>query len=199
MEEVCGVKQLCAGTAAGIEGAIHSLNELFEENKHSGWGVLLIENGPKYGYYPEPSKSVLVVGEEFRSRAEEIFQGTGIKVVFSQRLLGGVIGDEKGKKDYIDSQVKEDLMCLTDIASTQPQAALIAFTKSIQTKWAYVQRVISDCQSMFSELEKLICEQFLLTILGSDVSQCERVLFSLPARWGGLGIRNPKETGDEEF
>ena len=37
------------------------------------------------------------------------------------------------------------------------------------------------------------------TILGSDVSKWDRVLFSLPARWGGLGIRNPTITGDEEF
>ena len=56
-----------------------------------------------------------MVGEEFRSRAEKMFWETGIKVVFSQRLLGGVIGDEKGKKDYINNQVKkwkEELMCL---------------------------------------------------------------------------------------
>ncbi len=34
---------------------------------------------------------------EFHSKAEEIFHGTGIKVVSSQRLLGGVIGDLDGK------------------------------------------------------------------------------------------------------
>ncbi len=38
-----------------------------------------------------------VVDVEFHSKAEEIFHGTGIKVVSSQRLLGGVIGDLDGK------------------------------------------------------------------------------------------------------
>ena len=38
-EEVCGVQQLCVG----IEGAVHAINELFEENRHNGWGVLLID------------------------------------------------------------------------------------------------------------------------------------------------------------
>ena len=42
-EEVAGVTQLCAGTRAGIEGAIHALNDLFEVNKANGWGVLLMD------------------------------------------------------------------------------------------------------------------------------------------------------------
>ena len=43
IEEVVGVSQLCAGTKAGIEGAVHVLNELFEVGKSDGWGVLLID------------------------------------------------------------------------------------------------------------------------------------------------------------
>ena len=35
-EEVCGVTQLCARTRAGIEEALHALNELFEENREDG-------------------------------------------------------------------------------------------------------------------------------------------------------------------
>ena len=155
-----------------------------------------------YGYYPEPLKSVLVVDVEFHSKAEEIFHGTGIKVVSSHRLLGGVIGDLDGKNNFIDSQVKkwkEELLLLSNIASTQPQAAYTAFTKSIQTEWAYVQRVVFDCQSRFADLEKVIFDRLLPTLIGSEVSQSERALFSLPTRWGGLGIRNPMGTGDEEF
>ena len=43
VEDLCGVSQLCAGTSAGIEGAVHGINELFEEKTHDGWGVLLID------------------------------------------------------------------------------------------------------------------------------------------------------------
>ena len=35
--------QLCTGTKAGIKGAIHALNDLFEVNKINGWSVLLID------------------------------------------------------------------------------------------------------------------------------------------------------------
>ena len=91
------------------------------------------------------------------------------------------------------------MLCLTQIATTEPQAAFTAFTKSIQAKWAFVQRVVPDCQSWFSDLEDLICDQFLPTVLGGDVTKSDRVLFSLPARWGGLGVRIPTTTGNDEF
>ena len=42
---VCGNDQMCAGLQAGIEGAIHTMTELFEVHQSlpSGWGVLLID------------------------------------------------------------------------------------------------------------------------------------------------------------
>ena len=41
-EEVAGVNQLCAGTKAGMEATIHVINDLFEDHKVDGWGVLLM-------------------------------------------------------------------------------------------------------------------------------------------------------------
>ena len=42
---VCGSDQLCAGLQAGIEGAIHGMNELFSthQDQGTGWGVLLVD------------------------------------------------------------------------------------------------------------------------------------------------------------
>ena len=43
--EACGVQQLCGGLSAGIEGAVHAMNALFDEKAlpHSHWGFLLID------------------------------------------------------------------------------------------------------------------------------------------------------------
>eukprot|EP00957_Ditylum_brightwellii_P010482 794488-Ditylum_brightwellii.AAC.1 len=40
--EVCGIKELCSGLKAGIEGAIHTMNHLWDEHgEEENWGVLL--------------------------------------------------------------------------------------------------------------------------------------------------------------
>ena len=43
LEEVCGVDQLCSGLRSGLEGAIHAVHELFNENCNPGWGLLLVD------------------------------------------------------------------------------------------------------------------------------------------------------------
>ena len=51
-----------------------------------------------YGYYPEPSKSVLLVDPQFEEKAVALFSGVGVKVVSGSRFLGGFIGDDKDGK-----------------------------------------------------------------------------------------------------
>ena len=46
---------------------------------------LLLQMGPKYGYYPEPSKSHPTVKEEHLDRAKLIFKGSEVKY-YKKRL-----------------------------------------------------------------------------------------------------------------
>ena len=43
LEDACGTSQLCGGIHSGIEGAIHTLRDLFNEHQEEGWGILLID------------------------------------------------------------------------------------------------------------------------------------------------------------
>ena len=45
--------------------------------------------GPAQGYFPEPTKSILVVEERNVPRATEYFRGMGIQVVTGRRYIGG--------------------------------------------------------------------------------------------------------------
>ena len=49
---VCGSDQLCAGLQAGIEGAIHGMNELFSthQDRGIGWGVLLVDAANAFNF-----------------------------------------------------------------------------------------------------------------------------------------------------
>ena len=41
--DICGIDQLASGLKAGIEGVIHVMSDLYEENAGSGWGLLLVD------------------------------------------------------------------------------------------------------------------------------------------------------------
>ena len=175
---------------ASASGPVQSLRE---------WFFLLKQHGPMFGYFIEPSKSCVVVDENFVLEAENIFSEYGVKVMRSQRLLGGVIGDVACRVNYIRELVKawkSNLESLSVFAETEPQAAYSALTKSMQFQWNYVQRVVTGCQTLFDELELVIFEKFLPAIFGCEVSSLERELFSLPARMGGIGVFKPNEMSE---
>ena len=64
----------------GEGGTFHQILEQFRD---------LQARGPAQGYYPEPTKSILVVASGNVARAEEQFWGLGIRVVTGHWYLGG--------------------------------------------------------------------------------------------------------------
>ena len=65
------------------------------------WLVQLLEIGPSYGYFAEPSKSIVVVKEQHLQDARTIFSDLQVEVVLSGRFLGGCVSDEVGVRQYI--------------------------------------------------------------------------------------------------
>lgn len=100
------------------------------DNIH-GWIEKLLRIGPYYGYFPEPTKSSLIVKESMMTQAKSSFDELGINVVTSHRFLGGVIGDLTGKDKFVDTKVSDwcrYVKLLSDMASDQPQASYVALT-----------------------------------------------------------------------
>ena len=60
------------------------------------WLDTLILKGPIFGYFPEPSKSAIVVTSEFVQEAQDLFYDIGVPVTRSHCLLGGHIGSAEG-------------------------------------------------------------------------------------------------------
>ena len=55
----------------------------------------LQERVPAQGYYPEPTKIILVVAPAIVAQTEEHFRGLRIRVVTGHHYLGGYIGDKE--------------------------------------------------------------------------------------------------------
>ena len=54
--------------------------------------------GPPRGYFPEPTKSILVVAPRNVARAEWFFRGMGLKVVCNADISGGSLGKSRRRR-----------------------------------------------------------------------------------------------------
>jgi hypothetical protein len=143
------------------------------------WWDHLKENGPKYGYYPKPTKTHIIVKDTAKIvEVQEIFSGEGIKItVDGQRHIGAALGTEAFKKWYVENKVKKwikDVEDLADLAEEEPQAAFSAFNTSIAHRWTFLQRVVEDISELFEPLETAIREKLIPALVGKPVSELER-------------------------
>lgn len=72
-------------------------------NEMKKWWDELNSTGPKFGYFPKPSKTILIVKDpEKLELANAIFAHTGIAIdVDGERHLGAAIGNTDFKERYI--------------------------------------------------------------------------------------------------
>jgi len=141
------------------------------------WFLLLCSRGPHFGYFPEPSKCFLVVAPSKLNLANDIFGPLGIQVVTGHRFLGGFIGDLDERWNFVINKVLQwsnHVKTLTAVASLQSQAAYAALTKSLQSEWPFLLRIIPHCGPLFADLEKSLSAYFLLALFGVEVSATER-------------------------
>ena len=79
--------------------------------------------GPAWGYYPEPTKSILVVAPGNVARAEEHFRRLGMRVLTGHRYLGDSLGDAAAIREWLEKKVqgwKESVVTLAGVALKQP-------------------------------------------------------------------------------
>ncbi len=164
----------------------------------------LLAIGPKYGFFPNASKTVLIVKDQINfDTAKEVFKDSNVKVeIEGDRHLGAVLGSDSFKQKFVSKKVSswvKDIEELSNVAKEEPQIAYSAFTKGMSHRWSYIQRTIGGIADLFKPLEESIRSVLIPAIIGRQVSDIERDMLALPLRWGGLGIQNPMETAEREY
>ena len=100
------------------------------------WYKYLEEEGKKFGYLVNGSKCWLIVkSQELAEEAGRIFREEVNITTEGKRHLGAVIGSKDYKDQYCRDKVqgwRRDITSLAEIAKSQPHAANIALTKSVQ-------------------------------------------------------------------
>ena len=174
-----------------------------ELNAIRSWWDNLCQTGPLFGYYPKASKTWVICKPEYEEKARTIFPDVNITSV-GHRYLGSFIGTEQGKDDFIDRKVEEwckDLQQLTEIASREPQVAYAAYVYGLSKRWNYVCRTTPGIAKRLIPLEQVTRESFIPAILDRifDCADDIREIFTLPPRYGGLGIPNMMEMAESEY
>ena len=174
-----------------------------ELNEMRKWWDKLNRMGPKYGYIPLASKTILIVKKEHEEKAKRVFDKTGICITTDgERHMGAVTGSDEFKIKYVVNKVAkwvQDVETLAGIARDEPQLAYSSFTKAISHRWTYVQRTIPNIATLFEPLEHAIRETLIPALIGRKVNETERKIFELPVKLGGLGLYNPTKTADTNF
>ena len=161
------------------------------------WWDKIIELGPKYGYFPNATKSYLIVKPEKRKEAKKIFEDTDITICNTgKRYLGGAIGTDTFLQEYVETKVATwvmELERLAKYAAVEPHAAFAALTHGLISRWLYVIRVVEECAAeIFQPLEIAIRHKIIPALTAQPAPSDEmRKLLALPARFGGLGIVDP--------
>jgi len=116
--------------------------------------------------------------------------------VCNHHYLGGFVGKSVSQTAFVQDKVHHwiaDVLKLSKIAEKQPQAAFAALTKSLQCEWQFLQHVDPGCDGLFAPPDVVLTPTFVPAVFGCEVTPHEHLLFSLPVRFGGLGVHYTAE------
>ena len=131
-----------------------TVNEIF-----SWWGML-VDHGPKFGYFPKACKSSVIVKKEFEAKALEVFNGTGLNITSEGKThLGIPLGSTQYKNRCISEKVQqwcEQVDKLSLFARSQPHAAFATFSHGVISGWMFYMRMIPLTCNQLTPLEHII-------------------------------------------
>ena len=160
--------------------------------------------GPKFGYYPNGSKTHLVVKPEHEETARQLFTDTDVNIsIEGKRHLGAALGSRTFTEEYVTNKVQgwtQEITRLAEIGTTQPHAAYATFTHGLSSRWSYISRTIPVVHDLLLPLETAIHQCLIPALTGrAPCSRQERDLLALPVGLGGLGLTNPATNSSHAF
>ena len=189
------VRQSWYADDAGAGEKFAELKKLFNEVQIKG---------PRFGYYPEPSKSIIIVKETDVSLATDFFSDLQFKAMTGSRYLGRFIGDVLGGNHWLSKKTEswwEVIDKLSQSAKNYPQSSYTALQKSLQCEWSFIHRVVSGVENQFQSVQNAIEKKFLPEIFNESLEDEDpRIsLTSLPLKFAGLGIPNVVRSASQSF
>ena len=151
--------------------------------------------GPKCGYLVNPPKFQLIIKPGGERQASTVFAGTNVKITHGARVLGSVIGSSVASKFFVnDAEIKyiKSLDRLGQFALTSRQNAYACLTKRVQQKLSFISCTTRSMNRVVDKVEEQL-GRVMPNLVGKEIIQEERELFSLPLRLGGPDNALPQD------
>ena len=132
--------------------------------------------------------------EYLQEAASALFCDTRVRICTGRKYLGALIGDDLGKRQYLQSKCEKffDMVDkISTIAQSEPHAANSGYVVSLQRKWGYLQRVLNAEDATFDSLDSTVNKKFVINLFKGPVNTDIRDLTSLSVRMGGMAIEKP--------
>ena len=171
------------------------------------WYNHLSQEGKKYGYLVNGSKSWLIIkSDALADEAKRVFGDEVNVTTEGQRHLGVVIGSQEFKDQYCQEKIlrwKGELEALSEIARSQPHAAYTVFSKGYKSKFTYFMRTIESFEDYVEPIQEAMDDLLLQTLFGqteplpSDLRQL--MIITLTPAEGGLGVPDLRFEAPQQF
>jgi len=128
----------------------------------------ILEKGPVRGYFPKPSKSILICNPAVRATVQAELGEFSFQYEDGYRHVGGFIGTQEAKTLWIQPQITQwtkGIECLAQVAPRFPQTAYAGLAKSIQLEWQYLQHIVQETGPMLAPIEDAIANTFLPALI----------------------------------
>ena len=129
------------------------------QNLRSWWNCLILE----FGYYPNATKTCLIVKSQHLCKARVLFWGTGVVITDDGKCHpGSALGTDEFLISYVRDKVSSwvgEIEKLSDIAVTQPQAAYVASTVFLH-HWSDIARTVLMSHDLYCPLDEVLSLYF---------------------------------------
>ena len=148
------------------------------------------------GYHPNPTKSVLIVRPENLEAVKVFGARHAFRVCTGARYIGGYIGDDKSKRDWLRERTLtwyKNFNTISESAGKYPQDSYATVVCLIQSEWIFLQHVTWYTGDSFAVVENMIRETFLHRLffgITKTLSPIVGALSTMPVSKYGMGLLN---------
>jgi hypothetical protein len=131
--------------------------------------------GPTFGYFPNPTKNIIIVAQHNLESTKVALANLAFKVKTGERYqLGGFIEVPAALYEWLEGKIQHWSMAVAGLAcwaaAKFPQSAYPGLQQLLQQEWQFVQRVLKDIDEKFPHAKKEMSQTFLPALFDDTIN-----------------------------